>query len=177
MQVNSVQSPNFGKLRVEASPKLVNALKNEKVETLRMIQEVGEKLKETQFYDVVVRHNAKTGDLVTKLVSKTNAYFGVFESKKFKNIKKNDAIMLNDTYGIGRYLSEQLKEAEYNVWGIGNARYDKLKDLDLLSNIAIDLDKAAIKNAEEQLRLSKANELYQKEVNALTDDIVNVFGV
>ena len=170
MQVNSVQSPNFGKLRVEASPKLVNALKNEKLETLKMIQEVGEKIKDTKFYDLKIFYSIQKG-LECALVSTKDTPWGDFSSDKNKELKP-DTIKYNNLYRISRYCYSK-KENEYSVWNINDDIVNSPKEL---AEVALLLDEAAVKKYNEQAAEKAKKILYQKEVKTLVDEILTNYG-
>ena len=170
MQVNSVQSPNFGKLRIVNSQKLVEAFNNEKLETLKMIQEVGEKIKDTKFYDLKIFYSSQKG-LECALVSTKDTPWGDFSSDKIKELKP-DTIKYNNLYGISRYCHSK-KENEYSVWNMNDDIINSPKEL---AEVALLLDEAAVKKYNEQAAEEAKKILYQKEVNALTDEILKDFG-
>ena len=51
-----------------------------------------------------------------------------------------------------------------------------MTDINELADIVLELDNAAIAKYNEKVTTKKAQELYQKEVNALTDEILKDFG-
>ena len=173
MQVNQSTSPNFGKLKALKSPTLTKALQNEKVETLRTIQEVGEKLKDTKFFDLQLfaPHSSK---ITFDIISPQDAPFEPFSSIKCKKVchgANKNVLVLNNVYGIGKSYVNGI--AKYNVWNCVN---DPVTDINELADIVLELDNAAIAKYNEKVATKKALELYQKEVNELTDEILKDFG-
>ena len=150
MQINNVtQSPNFGRLVItkEAHP----ALKRCPTKLLEKLNEVGADLRSsTEYIDIEVGK-----DLSCKLKGIKDAYFGVFESKVFKNIHKGltDDLLEMDYYTVSRNpVYENGDEVVFNVVsskdfsGIENAEH-----IDELVSIAKELDNAAIQHEKRSL--------------------------
>lgn len=179
MQVNQSTSPNFGQLKVVKSDQVTKALRSERIENLTMIKKVGEKLKDTQFYNLLIKYDSEKGSLLPKLESTADAYFGIFKSERFKNITFNhntDTMLIDSVYGIKKHLSNTVGMKEYDIWGVAGYQYDHINDIDCLSDLVLELDKAAIKNYNEKIAAEKAALAYQKEVDDLTNNILADFG-
>ena len=173
MQVNSTTSPNFGQLRISKSPELTKALRSQKKETLLSIKEAGEKLKDTKFFDLKIAGVA-TG-LSCAIFSAKEAFFAPFESEKFgriKNGRDKNVLMFGNLYGVAK-TSYDDKTSQYNVWDVTN---NVVNDVEALTNIALELDKVAVAKYNEEIAAKTAQNLYQKEVDALSDEILNDFG-
>lgn len=180
MQVNQSTSPNFGQLKIIKTPELIKGLKNEKIEVLNKVKEAGEKLKDTKFYNIIIRHDATITDIpAIHLESPIKAYFGVFASEYYKKIvfnKDNNVLAIDNTYGISRFPSETAGRAEYTVWGGYEMFYDTLNDIDILTRIALELDKAAVTKCNKKVAAKAAEAAYQKEVDTSIDDLLANFG-
>lgn len=179
MQVNQSTSPNFKQLRIKRSPELVEVLKNSRPETLKNIQEAGNILKDTKFFDVVLKCFPNTSSIHTEIVSPSKAYFGNFESKIFKNVIKSgeNSISLDDTYRVYRNIDEYMDNSRasylvvtdsHKVLGLGSIKE--------LSNIAVELDGAAIREYNKRIGASNAKDLYPRTSNALINDVLMNFG-
>lgn len=175
MQVNQSTSPNFGKLQIVKSPTIANVLEKQSVDNLQKIKNVGEVLKNTKFFNIVITD--KNNYLVPQIESSIDAYFGTFYSKIFNDIKyslKENTIMLDKTYGVARYKSEDGTKATYNVWNcFGNV--NNIDALETLSMIALELDREAIKRYNEKTVADKAQREYEQAISKLANDVLAEF--
>lgn len=163
MRVNQSASPNFQRLEIEKNPALVQALTREKTETLKIISEVGESLKNTMFYDVVLSFDKAKAKVVAKLESSKPAFFGSLDSKRFENIRicpEAGTIILSDFYDKEQKNLDVPKKITYNVWGPARKKYDSLEELGILADIALEMDKSTVQYYNKEIGAYKAKELY-----------------
>lgn len=142
MQINSIQSPNFGRLIVtkEAEP----ALKKCSYKTLEKLINIGESLDQTtEYIDIEIGKGLKC-----KLKGIKDAYFGPFVSRVFNNVKKgfNDNLLEMDHYTISRNaISDDPDACTFGV--ISSKDFGGIEDvehIDELVMIAKELDNAAV---------------------------------
>ena len=178
MQVNQSTSPNFGKLKIVKTPALESALKKENIETLSKIAAAGEKLNNTKFFDIVLKTEPQKDVLKAVIVSPLDAYFGSFstESCNVSQDKNTKSLLFNDICRIARYTSDNQQEAFYNVWGLGSYIYEKASDIATLSQVALEMDKAAVQKYNERIALEKSQREYDAQVASITACLIDKFG-
>ncbi|MBQ8459650.1 hypothetical protein IJ541_06070 [bacterium] len=172
---NNVQSPYFGMaLRIKKSEKIAEKLSELPIETIRKIEKAGERLKDTQFYHVELGE-----DLVPRLVSKEGAYWGLnIENAAPVRYGEGDNIMLGSRYGISRLSGGKAEDGfvRHNAWDSCGA-LNKITDIDDLTDIALKLDSAAVKQARQQANLIAAQEVAKKEASSAANTLLSKFSV
>ena len=157
---NNVQSPNFGALII--TPEARNSIRRCKdVEVLKKLIQAKKDMAKTEFFDIIVGQGLKC-----KLVSLKEAFFGVFKSDKYSNIKNgvNENILSMGEYNISRHsIHQNDEEYGYSVWKTKElCNIDNAKSIDTLTEIAKELDNQAIKHEKRTLLQNTENQLAKK---------------
>lgn len=198
MEVNrNYQSPNFGMaLRIKKGAK--EALQDCSMETIKQLQEAGEKLKDTKFYHVVVND-----DLSAEVKAPKDAYFGFFgkpfgdnfEGDYFavrNGVSKNKGQMVKDDRiimierdrdkvtpfteaGVARYLPEGSPEPDFNVWNLFGP-CTNVQDINTLSKVAKILDDVAVKRYEEGIKTAEELAAKKANVNKAVGNLLDLYG-
>jgi hypothetical protein len=141
MKIQNVQSPNFGMLiKTPEGRAAIRRCKN--VQTLEKLVQAEKAMKGTEDFDIVLGK-----DLKCKITSLKEAFFGVFESSKYSNVRNgvNEDILELGEYNISRHpLYNNDYEYGYSVWK--TKELDNIEDagqIDILVNIAKELDQQA----------------------------------
>lgn len=198
MEVNrNYQSPNFGMaLRIKKGAK--EALQDCSMETIKQLQEAGEKLKDTKFYHVVVND-----DLSAEVKAPKDAYFGFFgkqfgdniegnyvarrhgvSKNKGQDVTDNRIIMIDrdngmrEAYaeaGVARYLPEGSPEPDFNVWNLFGP-CTNVQDINTLSKVAKILDDVAVKRYEEGIKTAEELAVKKANVNKAVGNLLDLYG-
>ena len=125
MQINNSMSPNFNALKI--SPKAAQNLRKCDVVTLKKIEQAGRDLANTKFIDVTISENLWCRALADR--------------RAFTN--SNQHIAMGD-YTITRqnFLGNPF---DYLLVNQGNNLLRDIKEIDKIANIAVELDKEAVK--------------------------------
>ena len=161
MEVNrNYQSPNFGMaLRIKKGAK--EALQDCSMETIKQLQEAGEKLKDTKFYHVVVND-----DLSAEVKAPKDAYFGFFGKHKVTPFTEA---------GVARYLPEGSPEPDFNVWNLFGP-CTNVQDINTLSKVAKILDDVAVKRYEEGIKTAEELAVKKANVNKAVGNLLDLYG-
>lgn len=174
MNVNyNIASPNFGMaLRIKNTPKVAERLKEQPAEAIQCLKEAGEILKDTRFFHVTLGE-----DLVPRIIGKKGAYFGVSEEALLRRPHgvSEDMLVLDDVFQIERKqgLNPESAFNEYSVFSFPVGMLDRLKDANVLANIANELDTAAV----EYLNKQAAITAQKQKTSRLVDSLLGEFGV
>ena len=180
MQVNSVQSsPNFGMaMRIKNPQRTAEKLKELPIEVIKMIDEAGMKLKDTEFYHIELDEL-----LQPRLVSKPGAYWGPSKGRyNISSIKDTDILMFNngfeDKYGVSRHYGGEVKDGfvRYGTWDFLGP-LSNIRDINALAEVAIDLDKAAVSQAKKIAQQQCEQAAAKKEVESAVDSLISKFSV
>lgn len=171
MQIyNNIQSPSFGQMNIDKAAE--KKLSECSVDVLKKVKKAGKALRKTKFFDVEIDQN-----LNCKMVSSSEAYFGLFKGRVFKNVhhgKQNNILSLDDKFGVSRYgIWNNPAMCGYDLWGnqiLG--KLNSIEDIDTIALVAKELDRAAVKGAKGQE--SKSN---NKIAIKLLHYILDKFGV
>lgn len=151
---NNIQTPSFGELI--KTPEARVAIKRCKdLQTINKLVQAQKDMAGTEYFDIVLGK-----DLKCKIRSLKEAFFGVFESPKYSNIRHgvNEDILELGEYTVARHsLYKNDDEYGYNVWN--NQEHEDIENaehIETLVSIAKELDKAAI--ASEKRTLSESIE-------------------
>ena len=141
---NNVQSPNFGELI--KTPEARAAIKRcRNVQTLEKLIRADEAMADTEYFDIVIGK-----DLKCKIISLKEAFFGVFKSDKYNNMRNgvNEDILQLGEYSISRHpIYKNDNEYGYSVWETKKLyNLEDAERIDTLVSIAKELDNAAIKS-------------------------------
>lgn len=179
MQVNIVQqSPNFGmSLRIKKTPKSIAALKEQPIEYINRLENVGQSLIDTHYYHVELGE-----DLTPRLISSELAHFAP-GTKADSDIKLNtevpESLKVGSAYVFrkcGGLASPGTTNAQYNVQKFGRPLNSK-NDIEDIAEVALKLDNNA-KDYVTAQALEEARIAAEKEkVSQAVDNLVNNFSV
>lgn len=163
MQIyNNVQSPNFrGELLY--TPEGRRAIKRCKdIKILEKLNNAKKEIAKTDYFDIEVGK-----DLKCKIKSLKEAFFGIFESDRFNNIRHgvNDSILyLDDEYTVVRNsIYDNPDEVQYSVIKKkGLDDIENAENIDILTDVAIELDRAAVRAEKRSLSEQVENNYAKK---------------
>jgi len=187
MQVNNnVQSPNFG-MALKINKGARKALENLPMETIERLQKAGEELKDTKYYHVTVGD-----DLKANITADKNAYFGLFENKKYlasngvekvngENVLSDRIVIINDKNtkrdiaGVSRYVPYGKTEPFFNTWG-SFGPYEHVNDISQLTQVTKILDEVAAEKAYQKSVKLSAEKVEKENVTKAVDNLLDTFG-
>ena len=146
---NHTQSPSFGTLIITQEGRAsIKRCRN--VKTLEKLVQAKKDMVDTEYFDIVVGANLKC-----KIKSLKDAFFGVFDSTKYDNVRNgvNENILEMGDYGISRHtIYKNDDEYGYSVWETKElGDIENAEHIDKLVDIAKELDKAAVKQEKRTL--------------------------
>lgn len=179
--INDVSVTNFGmamRIQKTAAPEL----RKLPAEVIDNIAETAKKLENTRYFNVDIG-----ADLRCKITSPKDAYFGIFTGDKFKKIERGeqDNIIIlsgasghSGAYGVAKYSDLNNYEiSNYNVWGNYNKELNTIYDLKAISDVVLELDKAAAKHAESLYAAEQNKIAAQQVVDAKVNNLLDKIGV
>lgn len=176
MQINNNPSvQNFGMaLRIDKAAK--ELLKEQAPEVINELVKVGRDLADTKLYHVEVG-----ADLVPRLVSDKDAYFGVCNLgqgfPKLVRGQEDNIIIIDNVYGVAKYVPYEAKGAtSYNTW-LGHYSLGSLRDAQHIGAIAKNLDKVAVEKYAQDLAKAEVEAAKRAEVSKAVDSLLDEFGV
>lgn len=154
MQINRVQSPNFGRLMID--PKAEEKLNKQSYPTILELQKTRQELKNTNFYHIYIGE-----DLKPRMISTPKAYWGQFNTRDYGTKYSSNQMGPNSMY-----INEKSKHSLFELYGITKGKekngfahykisgYNKVEqraenldslndDLGILTTLTLDFDKAA----------------------------------
>ena len=169
MQINNSSSPNFKALIIEPGAK--NALRTCNMSQLTKINDAGNLLKDTKFYNLRIDETLKCHlELAKDKVQ--DFFFGVFKPVKyFKNVKQgkdNNIILFDNMYGVAKLNLEG--KPGFNVWNVLGAKVG-VDDIDGVAKVVKELDVASEASSKAQALAIKL----QEEIDVKVDDLLNKF--
>ena len=174
MQVNNSTSPSFRALIIEQGAR--NSLKECNMSQLTKVQEAGNLLKDTKFYNVRIDEKLKCHLEVAKDKFQ-DFFFGLFKPTKFfERVRQgsSDNIILFDTlYGVSK-LGGKHGIPTFNLWGYVGGPLG-INDIDGLSKIAKELDIASEQKFNEKMTKKFEDAKMQEAINTKVDDLLNKF--
>lgn len=161
---NNVQSPSFGEL-IKTPEARVAIKRCKNIQTLEKLVRADEAMANTEYFDIVVGK-----DLKCKIISLKDAFFGLFKSDKYNNVRNgvNEDILQLGEYSISRHsIYKNDDEYGYSVWKTkGLCNLEDVEQIDTLVDIAKELDNAAIKSEKrsvlENVNIKLARNLQKK---------------
>lgn len=173
MQINNVTSPNFKALNIH--PEAKAALKQCDMLQLTKIQEAGNLLKDTQFYNVAIDKHLNCSLEIAK--DKFNDFFfGWFKPSEFwGEIKKGDGnvLLFDGLYGISK-LGGTFGKPAFNMWDF-EGKPLTIKSIDSISKIAKELDIESVKRYKETVAAEEARKKSEVEINNKVDELLKEF--
>ncbi len=185
---NSSSNQNFGMaLRIEKGAQ--KKLEKCSIDTINMLKEAGEALKNTKFYHVEVGD-----DLSAKLVADKDAYFGLFKlhdiyTARSHGLTKSEGKLIEDKriiridntcgrteFGVGRYIPYGETQPFFNVWGPVGA-YNTVNDVPVLTKVAKILDGVAAEKSYAATVQEAAEKAEKTEVQKAVGSLLDTFGV
>ena len=169
MQINNSTSPNFKALIID--PGARNALRTCNMSQLTKIQEAGNLLKDTKFYNLKIENTLKCRIEVAKDKIQ-DFFFGVFKPVEFfkdvKQGKDSNTILFDNMYGVAKLNLEG--KPGFNVWNVFGEKVD-VYDIDGVAKVVKELDVASEASSKAQALANKM----QEEINTKVDDLLNKF--
>ena len=180
MHVNSSTSPNFRALKIMKTPESINSLKKLSPKNLKEIKDVGEKIKDTKFFDILLVGCNLSGLISTKASIASNKELNLKsygdEKTEFYE-KKPSHYILNNKYSIQRF--NDAEKSHYNVT-ISKPTHDLkygIDDLKELADVTLELDNIA-NNLEKKDAIEKEILIRkQEEAEKLTNELIDSFGI
>ena len=179
MQVNNVQSPNFGMaLRIKNPKETAKALKELPLDLIRGYKKAGEVLENTKFYHVEVGPDLKPG-----IVSTKGAYWGPAKSSRRDIVKlgsENDNLGIGSVYGVSRLRGGEVAEdgmVHHNVWSNCGPISDgkRFGTINALADVAVTLDEAAVDFAVKEAAKRAEEAATKAKVAEEVDDLIRTF--
>lgn len=167
MKISSTTNkPTFKHLTISSGAR--ESLSECSLDTLKNIQKAGERLKNTKFYHLHV-----DDDLNCVIQSSKKAFFGVFESKLFKKIKKgfsDNVLIFDDKIAV---IKNEFNKVRYDVLYLKEHEKAKVHKIDDLSSLIKDLDL----EAQRKYNLSTEKNVIdnQKKVDKKLEEIFKLY--